>query len=97
MDERMNTRGARVVVGPRFYDLAAGTAMPPQLVRYWLTHIAWGVPGDFMKCVTGISQEAAESGHPISDRKVKGACATLHKMATGFPPGKAPGERSHKG
>jgi hypothetical protein len=94
----MNTRGARVVVGQRFYDLAAGTSAPPQFVRYWLTHIDWGVPGDFMECVTRVRQEASESGG-ISDHKVKGFCATLHKLATGASPGHAPGEAAghHKG
>ena len=91
----MERSGVRVVIGQKFYDLAAGTGMLPQLVRYWLTHIDWGVPGDFMECVTRLSQEAGEGGG-ISPHQAKGACATLHKLATGFPPGKAPAERGHK-
>ena len=85
----------RIRVDPQLYDLAAGTRMPPQLVRYWLTHIAWGRPGDFDECVTRLSAEAAESGG-ISPHQAKGACATLHKLATGASPGHAPGEQGHK-
>ena len=98
----MNTRGARVVVGQRFYDLAAGTGMPPQLIRYWVSgagaaKINWGVGGDFYRCIANIQAEVAEDGKPLSPRVIKGLCATLHKLATGAPPGHAPGEAGHKG
>lgn len=72
--------------------MAEGTRMPPQLIKYWLTgpgaaKINWNVPGDFDRCVTAIQAEVSEDGPPLSDRVVKGLCATLHKMATGGSPG----------
>lgn len=78
--------------------MAAGTAMPPQWVKYWLTHIAWGRPGDFNECVVKIQAKIVENGRkPLPDREIKGLCATLHKMATGARPGHAPGESGGKG
>lgn len=72
--------------------MAEGTQLPPQLLKYWLAgpgaaKIGWNTPGDFMRCVTNIQAEASEDGKPLSDRVVKGLCATLHKMATGGSPG----------
>lgn len=77
--------------------MAAGTGLPPQLLRYWTAgaggaKIKWGVPGDFDRCITNIQAEVGEDGKPLSDRVVKGLCATLHKIATGATPGHAPGE-----
>lgn len=77
--------------------MAAGTGLPPQLIRYWTAgaggaKIRWGVAGDFDRCITAIQAEVAEDGKPLSDRVVKGLCATLHKIATGASPGHAPGE-----
>jgi hypothetical protein len=97
----MNTRGARFIVDRRFLDLAAGTGMPPQLVRYWVAgagaaKIGWGHDHDFYRCIAAIQQEVSEDGKPLSPRVIKGLCATLHKLATGFPPGHAPGESGHK-
>jgi hypothetical protein len=31
---------------------------------------------------------------PLPDRVIKGLCAELHKEATGFTPGHAPGEKT---
>jgi hypothetical protein len=78
--------------------MAAGTGMPPQLVRYWTTgagaaKIRWGSPGDFSRCVLNIQKEASKDGKPLPDNVVKGLCATLHRAATGATPGNAPGER----
>lgn len=77
--------------------MAAGTGMPPQLLRYWLAgagaaKIRWGVPGDFDRCITNIQAEVSEKGPPLSDNVIKGLCATLHKMSTGARPGHAPSE-----
>ena len=77
--------------------MAAGTGMPPQLLKYWLTgpgaaKIKWGVPGDFDRCIRNIQSEVADHGAPLSDHVIKGLCATLHKMSTGATPGHAPGE-----
>lgn len=72
--------------------MAAGTGMPPQLVRYWTVgaggaKIGWNAPGDFDRCVAAIQEEVGSEGKPLSDRVVKGLCATLHKIATGGSPG----------
>lgn len=72
--------------------MAEGTGMPPQLLKYWLTgpgaaKIAWNTAGDFDRCIANIQSEVSEHGAPLSDRVVKGLCATLHKMATGGSPG----------
>jgi hypothetical protein len=73
--------------------VAEGTRMPPQFVKFWVAgpgaaRIAWNTPGDFERCIVEIQAEVTEGGHaPLSDRMIKGACATLHKLATGGPPG----------
>jgi hypothetical protein len=77
--------------------MAAGTGMPPQLIRYWTVgeggaKIRWGSPGDFDRCVRNIQKEVTKGGAPLSDNVVKGLCATLHKVATGATPGHAAGE-----
>lgn len=77
--------------------MAAGTQLPPQLLKYWTAgpgaaRIAWGTPGDFDRCIANIQAEAGKDGHPLSPRVIKGLCATLHKIATGAPPGHAPTE-----
>ena len=78
--------------------MAEGTGMPPQLLRYWTAgaggaKIAWGTPGDFDRCIANIQSEVTDKGGaPLSDRVIKGLCATLHKVATGATPGHAPGE-----
>jgi hypothetical protein len=77
--------------------MAAGTGMPPQLIRYWTVgaggaKIAWGTGGDWARCIAAIQEEVTSDGKPLPDRVVKGLCATLHKVATGATPGHAPGE-----
>jgi hypothetical protein len=79
--------------------MAAGTGLPPQLIKYWTVgagavKIDWGVPGDFDRCVANIQAEVSEHGAPLSDRVIHGLCATLHKIATGASPGHAPGEEA---
>jgi len=79
--------------------MAARTKMPAQLVKYWLrgpgaTRIRWNQPGDFARCIAAIQAEVTEDGKPpLPDDRVRGLCATLHKMATGATPGNAPGEK----
>lgn len=76
----------------------AATAMPPKLLRYWLTgpgaaKVGWGTPGDFDRAISLIQAAIAkDGGKPLSDRVIKGLVATLHKMATGARPGHAAGE-----
>ncbi len=64
----------------------ASSRMPPQLQKSYLSgkvaaRIRWGSGGDFNRCV----RQAKKHGMGV---KAKGACATLHKKATGFYPGK---------
>jgi hypothetical protein len=79
-------------------DTQPGTALPPALLKYWLTgpgaaKIAWGSPGDFNRCRVNINAEVTKDGNaPLSDHVISGLCATLHHMATGARPGHAPGE-----
>lgn len=56
--------------------------------------IVWGTDGDFMRCIANIQKAVTDGGKPpLSDHMIKGLCAELHKRATGFTPGHAPGER----
>jgi hypothetical protein len=84
--------------------MAAGTQLPPQLIRYWSSAgkggqvIRWGVPGDFDRCRTEIQKAITTDGKPpLSDAVISGLCATLHRMNTGATPGHAPGEQTGKG
>lgn len=78
--------------------MAAGTGLPPQLIRYWTAgagaaKIGWGTPGDFDRAIALIQAAITkDGGAPLSDRVIKGLVATLHKLATGATPGHAPGE-----
>lgn len=47
---------------------------------------------DFDRCISAIQAEVSEDGKPLSDRVIKGLCATLHKINTGATPGHAAGE-----
>lgn len=53
-----------------------------RLRHYWQHEagVPWGVPGDFMDCVTKIKEH-------MSDRHAKGYCALRHKEMTGEWPG----------
>lgn len=62
--------------GPLDTLLAAGR-MPVQLRRYWERAEPWGQPGAFRKCVRDLLD------HGVPARMVNGACANLHKNATG--------------
>lgn len=64
----------------------AGSAMPGQLQRSYLTgkvapRIRWGVAGDWRRCV----RQARVHG---MGSKAEGACARLHRKATGQWPGR---------
>jgi len=78
--------------------MAAGTGLPPQLIKYWTVGPGaakiggWGHAGDYAACVKEVQSEATESGHPLPDHVIHGLCATLHKIATGARPGHAPAE-----
>lgn len=50
---------------------------------------AWGSPGDFDRCRTFYRDK-------IPEKYIDGWCAKLHKLATGAPPGHAPGEKHDK-
>lgn len=82
--------------------MAEGTQMPPRLLTYWVSGpgsalIKWGVPGDFDRCVAELEKAIVKGGNaPISDRMVKGACATMHRLATGATPGHAATEQTGK-
>ena len=81
--------------------MAAGTGLPPHLIRYWTAgagavKIAWGTPGDYDRCIANVQEAVTKGGEaPLSDRTIHGLCATLHKIATGASPGHAPGEDTH--
>lgn len=65
------------------------TGSQRKLTEYWVAgpgraKIMWGVPGDFDRCV-------AELGKYVAD--AKGLCNDYHQLATGAPPGHAPGEK----
>lgn len=73
--------------------MAAGTALPPQLIAYWTkgagaAKISWGSPGDFHRCRIAINEAVTEDGKaPLSDRVISGLCSTLHRLALGTNPG----------
>lgn len=73
--------------------MAAGTGLPPALVRYWTAgaggaKIAWNAPGDFDRCRTLINAEIVKGGDaPLGDHVISGLCSTLHLIATGHRPG----------
>lgn len=76
------------------------SGMPIQFQKYWLggagsAEIAWGTPGDFMRCVKLINAKIEEHGNkPLPDHEIKGLCNILHRKATGAAPGHAPGEQA---
>lgn len=62
-----------------------------RLMRYWsegagAAKIMWNSPGDYDRCLI-------ELGKYVSDRMLHGLCQNLHERATGFPAGKAPGDK----
>lgn len=61
-------------------------AMPKQLEKSYLrgkvaARVRWRTPGDFTRCA------AQARRHGMSGPMAKGACAKLHKKATGVWPG----------
>lgn len=65
---------------------ADASMMPSKLKEYWLgpkgrAKVRWGTGGDFNRCVRAL-------GKYLKPERVKGACANLHKLATGQWPGK---------
>lgn len=73
-----------------------------RLKYYWAEgagaeKIRWGVPGDFDRCVILVQKAVTDGGKPpLADHEIKGYCAEMHKRATGFVPGHAPGEKFGK-
>lgn len=64
----------------------ATTRMPDKLVSHWskgegAAKIRWGTSGDFTRCTRALTKY-------LPAPMVKGACANLHKLATGQWPGK---------
>lgn len=62
--------------------LLTGGRMPAQLVRHWTkgpggAEIGWRTKGAFRRC------EIALKGKGVPANQVPGACARLHKKATG--------------
>lgn len=81
-------------------DTPGNVASTERLKAYWAegagaAKIDWGVPGDFDRCIALIQHAVTDGGKaPLDDATIKGLCANLHKRATGFSPGHAPGERA---
>ncbi len=69
----------------------AGEARAAKLIAWFNAgaggKIIWGKPGDFDACVR-------IAGKHMTPDQAKGFCSNRHKDATGFRPGKAPGERA---
>lgn len=65
-----------------------------KLTIYWTTGEGaakiggWGHAGDFAACVAHLRDKV---------RDPEGLCATYHRIATGFMPGHAPGEKAGHG
>lgn len=64
----------------------ASTRMPGKLTKYWTAgegraKIRWGTSGDFDRCRKALARY-------LPAHMVSGACANLHKLATGSWPGK---------
>lgn len=62
-------------------SVTAATRMPPQFVRYWTVgagglEIAWDTEGDFTRCTRALRKY-------LDVGEINGACANLHKLATG--------------
>jgi hypothetical protein len=71
----------------------ADVSSTERLMNYWAhgdgaAKIQWGIPGDFDRCVTELSQH-------VSPTIVKGLCSNLHQRATGARPGHATTEQHH--
>lgn len=67
-------------------------ASTERLMRYWsvgpgAAKIRWNSPGDYDRCVVHLSKY-------VSPAIVHGLCQNLHQRATGFPAGKAPGDKA---
>lgn len=67
-------------------------AATERLMTYWAegegaAKIQWGFAGDFDRCVVELSKY-------VGPGVVKGLCSNLHKRATGFRPGHAPGDKA---
>lgn len=67
-------------------------ASTERLMLYWshgagAAKIVWNTPGDYDRCLL-------ELGKYVSPSIVHGLCQNLHERATGFPAGKAPGDKA---
>lgn len=63
-----------------------------RLMEYWAhgagaAKIAWNTPGDYDRCIVQL-------GKYVNPSMVHGLCQNLHQRATGFPAGKAPGDKA---
>lgn len=79
--------------------MAAGREATPKdvanterLMEYWshgegAAKIGWDTPGDYDRCLI-------ELGKYVGPNVVHGLCQNLHERATGFPAGKAPGDKA---
>lgn len=72
--------GMDPALAARLVEVFDVSRMPPKLKAYWLTHTAWGHPGDFKECQVALRKY-------LPARMVDGACANLHNEATGHYPG----------
>lgn len=66
--------------------MVAASTMPGKLKKYWVggvgaAKIRWGTSGDFDRCRRQLAKY-------LNPAQISGACANLHKMATGQWPGK---------
>lgn len=74
-----------------------------RLKKFWAhgrgaAEIGWGTEGDFYRCEVLIQQAVTKGGNkPLPDHMIRGLCSNLHKEATGFRPGHAPGETDGHG
>lgn len=76
---RMKHKGPQAVT-------ADASHMPAKLQKYWIAgkgaaKIRWGTSGDFNRCRRALAKYLAPN-------QVSGACASLHRVATGQWPGK---------
>lgn len=86
---RMAARNRESDLQAREGITADASLMPNKLKKFWLggegaAKIRWGTSGDFDRCTRALTKY-------LPTHMVKGACANLHKLATGTYPGKGRG------
>lgn len=85
----------RGILAERAATLVSQTRMPPQFVTYWTVgegaaRIRWGSDGDFRRCQRALRRY-------LKPGQVDGACANLHRLATGKWPGQDRGDVAAEG